>query len=188
MNNIFEKNLRTLKDISIDNHDPSNPEYMTESDEMAVDFDRVKEDYVYEKDLYYHPKSADALVDRDGQLTMIEFKNGTVDRDLVRDIKEKMLASALIYSDITGRDLEFIRSRMDFILVYNYNKNPFKANQVSNSFYKDQLKRGIFKKAKLRYRQFGLDQYEGFVYKNVYTYSMRDFRQEFTGDHNKYDD
>ena len=119
---------------------------------------------------------------------MIEFKNGTVDRDLVRDIREKMLTSALIYSDITGRDLEFIRSKMDFILVYNYKKNPFKANKVSNSFYKDQLKRGIFKKAKLRYRQFGLDQYEGFIYKNVYTYSMRDFRQEFTGDPNKSDD
>lgn len=180
MNEIFKNYQQTLKNISIDDHDLKNPEYMTESDYIAVNFDKVKEEYVRRHGLYYHPKSSDAIVEKDGKITIIEFKNGNIDRELVKAIREKMLSSVVMYCDLENRTPTFTRENVDFILVYNYDKNPFKANQIKNSRWKDDLRKGLYKKAKLRFKQFGLEQFEGYIFKNVYTYSMRDFKTEFT--------
>lgn len=42
MNDLFKKHLRTLKLISVDNHNPSDVEYMTESEYVAIDFEDRK--------------------------------------------------------------------------------------------------------------------------------------------------
>lgn len=180
MNDLFKSHIETLKNISIDNHDPKNPEYMTDSNFMAINFDKVKEDYVLLHNLCYHPKSCDAIVNKDDKITLIEFKNGNVDRELIKDIREKMLSSVVMYCDLEKKYPSFTRDNMDFILVYNYDKNPFKANQLKNSRWKDQLRKGLYKKAKMRFKQFGLEQFEGYIFRNVYTFSMRDFKYEFT--------
>ncbi|MDD7761225.1 MAG: hypothetical protein PT956_01015 [Firmicutes bacterium] len=184
MNELFRDNIMSLKDISIDNHDPKNPEYMTESEYMAINFDKVKEAYVRTRGIYYHPKSSDAIVIDDNKITMIEFKNGVIDRELTSEIREKMLNSVLIYCDLEDKSLGFTREHVDYILVYNYKKNPFDPNDKKYRYqmnvYRDKIKKNIFKKANMRFKQFGLEIYEKYLFNNVLTYSMRDFHDYFT--------
>lgn len=177
---IFEENLRTLKQISIDNHDISNPSFMTESEFLCIDFDSVKDDYVDKLSTIVTPKSIDALILKDNNKTMVEFKNGIVDKKLISSIVDKMLNSVIIYSDITGESVESIRQNMDFILVYNYDKNPFNIKKYKQNYYRDMFVKSLSKKARERYTQFGLFKYEGYIFRAIYTYSKKDFKEEFT--------
>ncbi|MDD7730815.1 MAG: hypothetical protein SPI61_04370 [Ezakiella sp.] len=180
MNDLFKKHLRTLKLISVDNHNPSDVEYMTESEYVAIDFDAVKDDYVMRLDTYVNPKSIDALVFHENHATMIEFKNGIVDKALINSIIDKMLNSVIMYADITGETIAHARENVDFILVYNYEKNPFNIKEYRQNKYRDAFVRKLSEKAKERYTQFGLARYEGYIFRHVYTYSKRDFKNEFT--------
>lgn len=177
---IFKDNYKTLKEISIDNHNLENPSYMTESEFVCIDFDSVKNDYRDRLQALVNPKSIDALIIGQKINTMIEFKNGIVDKRLIQSIKDKMLNSVIIYSDITGESIESIRENMDFILVYNYDKNPFNIKEYKENYYRNMFVRRLSKKAKERYTQFGLFKYEGYIFRNIYTYSKRDFKEQFT--------
>lgn len=179
MNDIFERNIRDLKSISIDNHDPKRKQYMTNSEVNAVDFDAVKDNYVDKMNLLTVPPSVDALMFLNDGDIMIEFKNGVVDKKLVEAIVDKMLNSVIIYSDITKTPISAIRKNVDFILVYNYQKNPG-VNHFSNNFYRDEFVKSLSKKANRRYTQFGLFRYENYIFRNIYTYSKKDFKREFT--------
>lgn len=177
---IFEDNLRSLKQISIDNHDKENPSFMTESEFVCVDFDSVKDDYREKLGTIVNPKSIDALIFGEKVNTMVEFKNGVVDKRLIQTIIEKMLNSVIMYVDITGESVKSVRENMDFILVYNYEKNPFNIKKYRQNYYRDMFVRSLSKKARERYTQFGLFKYEGYIFRAIYTYSKRDFKEQFT--------
>lgn len=177
---IFKDNLRTLKQISIDNHDKENPSFMTDSEFVCIDFDSVKDDYRDMHGMIVNPKSIDALIFGKENNTMIEFKNGIVDKRLIQSIIEKMLNSVIMYVDITGESVESVRENMDFILVYNYEKNPFNIKKYKQNYYRDMFVRSLSRKAKERYTQFGLFKYEGYIFREIYTYSKKDFKEQFT--------
>ncbi len=108
----------TLKELSKDN---TNSEYMTESPEIAIDFDKVKD--VYIKDI--HPKSKpasnDALKYIDDQFYFIEFKNGNIAN--VKNIRDKIFESLLMFLDITDKTISYTRDKGNYILVYNYERS-----------------------------------------------------------------
>ena len=76
---LFRDNKDTLKKLSKDEHDgkESNAIYMTQSELLAVDFDKVKRIYANtlghsEDDAF----SVDGLSHTENELVFIEFKNG----------------------------------------------------------------------------------------------------------------
>ena len=50
---------------------------------------------------------------------MIEFKNGAIDKD---EIRNKIIESLIIFNDLTQSKIEDTRQNMDFVLVYNSDK------------------------------------------------------------------
>lgn len=133
---IFINNLRNLHDTS---YDRNNNEYMTNSEYPAIDFDGVKNSYIFSnsKISASNMRSNDALVILDrakGKFLFIEFKNGDIHSTHKKEeIRSKIAESLLILNDIIHEDLTFDRNNINYILVYNQSKNPSFQGQRSNS-------------------------------------------------------
>lgn len=158
---LFEKNKNTLKELSKDDNGNNIIQYMVGLEDLAVDFDKVKTIYAnsYGKTEEVL-NSVDAIISIKDKTIFIEFKNGNA--KLKRDnIKKKIYSSLLIFSDITGKNLSYIRKNIDFILVYNDSKTKI------NNY--------ISKKGNEKNINFGLDMYKEIFFKNVYTYSVNEF-------------
>lgn len=112
-----EKYQAKLKDVSFDD---TNKISMIESDERVIDFDAVKNDYIKSLKLTRTPKSNDALAQRNETFYFIEFKSGHVKK---HDIAKKIYDSLLILMDIISQGITFTRENVEFILVYDYEKN-----------------------------------------------------------------
>ena len=127
---ILRNNKDTLKELSKDDSDISNIKYMTESNSMAVNFDKVKRIYVNTLGLSEESAtSVDGLTKNNTDLLFIEFKNGEVKN---RNVKDKIRDSLLLFCDITNTDISYTRQHAQFILVYNEEKNPL-PNQYKKS-------------------------------------------------------
>ena len=123
---IFIKNKKSLFEVSLDDSDEKNPFNMVDinrdiSKDIVIDFDDVKTDFCRK----FHKsnevfKSADALLysKTKNKLIFVEFKNGKV-----RDVKTKLKDSLLVFSNILDVNLEFCREYLEYIVVYNYEKN-----------------------------------------------------------------
>ena len=121
--------LSTLKEVS---KDDSNDEFMTNSLVQVVNFDSAKSRYVenLETKLNDTPASVDALhCDPSGISTFIEFKNGNLDGARYREIHRKVRDSLLLLGDIAKLHIGDTRTNMDFILVYNEQKNPVSIDE-----------------------------------------------------------
>jgi hypothetical protein len=180
---IFSDNRTTLKDASKDNHDGADI-YMTESTLSVVNFDSVKSEYIKDMGLSETPKSSDALFsDERNNYYFIEFKNGRIDKAKIFEIRLKIFDSLLIFTDIIGKGIGFTRENMNYILVYNEDKNPLDENkgsdiQVSRS--RDEIaKHFIEKKAKKKYIRFNLERFEKLYFKGVFTLTEGAFENEF---------
>lgn len=108
----------TLKELSKDN---TNNEYMTESNEIAINFDKVKDVYIKDVCPKNKPTSNDALKYIGDEFYFIEFKNGNIKN--VKNIRDKVFESLLMFSDITGNTISYTRNKGNYILVYNYDKS-----------------------------------------------------------------
>ena len=123
---IFIDNKKTLFEVSKDSSDKENPVYMVGIDEdiskdIVIDFDDVKTAFCKK----FHKsnevfKSADALLYSEvkNKLIFVEFKNGKV-----KEVKTKLKDSLLVFSNIVDVDLKFCRKYLEYIVVYNYEKN-----------------------------------------------------------------
>lgn len=169
--NIFAKNKCTLREASCDQ---TNQEYMLESEISVVNFDKVKREYVNTfKCSENLATSVDALIflaDRD---LFIEFKNGVVNN---RDLRDKARDSLLIFLDIVKEDLSYSRENVQYIVVYNYEKNTVKAQDlkqknidIQESPSKDEIAHYFMHKAKQPFIRFGLDGYQKVYFKDVLT-------------------
>lgn len=124
---IFKNNTSTLKQTS---KDDANNEYMTESAETVVNFDKTVKEYC---NALHIPtvSSNDALVFRtdNNTVTFIEFKNGYI-KDAVTQQKllKKIYNSLLIFADVTGESISSTRQYLNYILVYNEEKNTDETN------------------------------------------------------------
>ncbi len=196
----LKNNISTLKDVS---YDDDNNEYMTNSNLKVIDFDKVKEIYIKNNisNVKPNPKSNDALyLSKDGVWTFIEFKNGSITNKIVFEINKKIYDSLFILFDIDFKNSEvefnntisFSRSNINYILVYNkekYDKNSptvlckegikRQKSSLQQSESRDYLSKRLFSHAKENFILFGLDQFKGYFFKDVFTYTKEEFEKNF---------
>ena len=53
------------------------------------------------------------------------------------------------------------------------------GGRISQSYYRDQLYKATRKLAKEEFILFGLDQFKGYLFKNVYTFTEEEFEKKF---------
>lgn len=176
---IFAENKNTLKEISKDDSDSSNIRYMTEFEWKAVNFDLVKRHYVNALGLSENnAASVDAVLQFKNDCAFVEFKNGKV---INSDLKNKVRDSLLIFSDITGKTILNTREELDFIVVYNLQKNPL-PNQLKKGVLQESPSRiaignHFAAKARENYILFDLQRYEKLYFRKVHTYSKEQFEE-----------
>ena len=116
---ILSHNQTQLKYCSLDD---TRSECMTDLELPAINFDRVKTEYL--KNLGYSEekcKSVDAILEINtetiaSKVLLIEFKNGKIERG---NINIKARDSLLLLCAIMGTSIEETRERFIFVLVYN---------------------------------------------------------------------
>ncbi len=179
---IFKSNINTLKELSKDDSDPSNPIYMTESKVLAVNFDDVKTKYVNSLGLTEEfATSFDALLSgKANNLVFIEFKNGDM-KNQKRNVKDKIRDGLLIFCDIVGENITYSRKNVDFLLVYNGNKNPL-PNQLTRERPQESISRTIIQKlimskANKEFILFGLEKFQKLYFREVHTYTELEFEK-----------
>lgn len=181
---ILSNHMTTLKNTSIDRRDDRTVVYMTESTIPAVDFDKVKEEYVKSLKLSEVPKSNDALMaDKNNKLIFIEFKNGYMDRVKQFAVRKKIYDSVLIFADIVSTRISDMRTYIEYILVYNgdvNNNNPDfieKKTHIQPSASFTSFAKGVSSLAKEEYVLFGVKLFENYCFKKVHTYTEKEFEQ-----------
>lgn len=138
---IFIDNKKPLFEVSKDSSDKENPVYMVGIDEdiskdIVIDFDDVKTAFCKKFHKSYKVfKSADALLYSEvkNKLIFVEFKNGKV-----KGVKTKLKDSLLVFSNIVDVDLKFCRKYLEYIVVYNYEKNKQYVEQEKEEQNKSQ--------------------------------------------------
>lgn len=194
---IIDEKVSKLKDTSIDKE---NNEYMVECSLNVCDFDKVKEWYIENKVplVTPNPKSNDALFFDDDESYFMEFKNGKIDNGVNYEIIKKIYDSLFILFDLKYFDrngdcvdsISYTRSRMNYILIYNeqkyaeagptrQTKEGFTRQKERNSHSpsRDLLYKGVAKLAKDELIKFGLDQFKNYFFKNVHTYTVKEFEK-----------
>ena len=189
--------------------DDQNQVYMVHSQLQVCCFDKVKEWYVGEKIPQANPtpKSNDALYFYENECFFIEFKNGKISNEVNFEINKKIYDSLFILFDLKYMDpkgkmvdsISYTRENMTYILVYNEEnyvkfgntrqtaigldrqKERLENNggRISQSYYRDQLYKATRKLAKEEFILFGLDQFKGYLFKNVYTFTEEEFEEKF---------
>lgn len=181
---ILSNHMTTLKNTSIDKRDDRTVVYMTESTIQAVNFDKVKEEYVKSLKLSEVPKSNDALMaDKNNKLIFIEFKNGYMDKAKQFAVRKKIYDSVLIFADIVSTRISDMRTYIEYILVYNGDVNDNNPDiiekkthiQPSASF--NSFAKGVSSLAKEEYVLFGVKLFENYCFKKVHTYTEKEFEQ-----------
>lgn len=179
---IFNRHLSTLKETSKDEHTAGTVSYLTESTQEVVSFDDVKTEYVKDLGVSESPRSCDALlVKPNGELAIIEFKAGYIDRTKGFEIRQKIYDSALILCDIARIGISQMREDVELILVYRESANVGNADegflkkqaQAAPGF--DAFAKGVSKLAKQEYICFGLRRFENYCFKKVHTYNEDEF-------------
>nr|WP_297283618.1 hypothetical protein [uncultured Agathobaculum sp.] len=176
---IFRDNRKTLRETSKDDSNPNDIQYMTSSETEVVNFDLVKRHYVNKLNLSEEvATSVDAIALLEDGILFIEFKNGKVNN---REIKDKARDSLLIFLEIIGENIAFSRSNVDFVVVYNLEKNPL-PRQVQKGKLQETPSRvviadRIMAKANKEFICFDLERYEKLYFRNIHTYSKERFEE-----------
>ena len=179
---IFENNISTFKETSIDNDD-GKEKYMIESEIKVINFDAVKKEYMKDMGVSEVPCSIDALYTNDNEnYYFIEFKNGIV-KPKIYNIYNKIYDSLLIFNDITNSTISFCRKNVRFILVYNEEKNnkviDKENTRIQATPSKNKIAKSFSNKAKKKFIMFGLEKFEKLYFKEVFTYTEKEFENEF---------
>lgn len=166
---LLAKHMTSLRKTSKDDNAQDNITYMTDSNLSVINFDAVAKEYARVYHIKGIPTSNDALyIAKDGKLVFIEFKNGIIDKPTLYNIKQKNYESIIVLTDILGKTVSYTRTNVEYILVYNGEKNSKRS--IANHF---------TKKAKNNFVQFGLEMFKGYCFSNVYTYTKDEFDNIF---------
>ena len=173
----FREHISTLKECSKDHSDPDCIKFMTESQLEAINFDTVKTKYT--NDLVLSEEcaaSVDALLEKDENLAFVEFKNGKVNN---RNIKDKIRDSLLLFCDLTKQTISDTRKNLDFIVVYNEEKNPppnqIKKQAVSDAPSRIAIGKYFLSKGNEELIRFDLERYKHLYFREVHTYTKEEF-------------
>ena len=141
---LYDDCKTTLKETSLDSQKGSENKYVSESSLIVYNFDEeikskkihsVRDKYcndIHQLKLSEKMNACDAFyVDEQGnnERYLIEFKNSLLENIAGKHttIKEKMLGSLLLLTDITETNISSIREDTSFILVYSDAKNRIKS-------------------------------------------------------------
>nr|WP_314445074.1 hypothetical protein [uncultured Lachnoanaerobaculum sp.] len=188
-------NKKPLFEVSKDDSDEENPVYMVGIDrdiskDIVIDFDSVKTAFCKR----FHKsnevfKSADALLYSEvkNKLIFVEFKNGNVKN--VKNLKEKLKDSLLVFSNIVDVDLKFCRKYLEYIVVYNYEKKKLSVEQKKVKYRKEEqnksqspskeyvegIAKPLFKLAKDEIILWDLEIMKDICVSDVHTYTVDEF-------------
>lgn len=181
---IFNANVDTLHNLSVDNSTPPREEFVTGSQLLAVDFDHVKDEYT--RNLHITNESSDsvdALINIRGVSTFVEFRNGKIVEK--KKIRNKARDSLLILCDIANKHIGYTRQYMNFILVYNAAKNPMTTDErqmISEDYglepgngSLEYICRQLTKLSNKKFVRFGLELLQTMYFKDVYTFTKKEF-------------
>ena len=189
--NILKDSTDTLENISYDN---INDEYITNSQKVAIDFDKVKNLYNNKNNNSFELKSNDALyIVKNNIYYFIEFKNGDLkdyknklSYTIKKDLQLKIYDSWFILSDIEYLDGKKYISNMFslskncivYILVYNSKKN---GKLIIHERFLNNGKQNLngHKSRKIDLELFGLAKFEKFLLKEVHIYDENEFETKF---------
>lgn len=185
---IFKNSISTLKETSKDESKDRNGivtnKYMTKLEFNVINFDKVKEKYIKNYKMANEIKSVDTLIFEKNLDIFVEFKNGdityykkTKDCKNEKQLLDKLMGyvidwkirdSLLIYCDLLNKTISYTRENLDFILVYNEDKNKDRDN----------LKKKIINLAKHgdEFVKWGFGKYKIF-FRNVHTYTEKEFEK-----------
>lgn len=174
---MFADHKSTLKECSGDNSDGSTIKFMTESQTEAVNFDEFKTKYANNLRLSEEcAASADALLQTNTGLAFVEFKNGKVNN---RNVKDKIRDSLLLFCDFTDRTISYTREHVDFIVVYNEEKNPlpnqYKKQTNADAPSRTEISRYFLGKGNQKLILFDLERYQHLYFRKVHTYTKEQF-------------
>lgn len=160
---LLREHKDTLRNLS---YDSANKEYMTNSSDMAVDFDTVKRNYCNGKGMSEEvASSVDALYQHGDEFSFVEFKNGELSGKK-NEIKEKADESAMIFCDITGLHISDTRRSLSFVLVYNEDKVSARQEKA----------KAMAKLSKDNWMVLpGLDKHEGLCFRKIVSYDREEF-------------
>ena len=177
----FRNNKSTLKECSKDNSDPNCIKFMTESQLEVINFDMVKTKYTNALKLSEEcAASVDALLQADEASAFIEFKNGNLSGQAAKqNMKNKIRDSLLLFCGLTKQTIRDTRENLDFILVYNEEKNHShnrpKKDEVSDSPSRIEIGSHFLCKGNEELIQFGLERYKHLYFREVHTYTKAEF-------------
>ncbi len=172
-NELLLKHMSNLKETSKDDHGEGET-YMTYCEYPAVNFDKVKDEYITGLHISENPRSNDALlITPDNKSFFIEFKNGYMDNKKIFDVKGKIYESLPILTDIIGKGISYTRNELGYILVYNGVKNDPSID----------IKKHIAGKAKAELIRFDLERFKNFFFKDVHTYTETEFEEFLVKNH-----
>lgn len=172
---LFSENIDTLKHTSADG---SNSEYLSNSNLSVINFDKVKDSYclnlkhnssakLHSNDALYVDKSKSKFI-------FIEFKNGKLEGQEFKDVQLKISESLLMFNDIINENLSFDRANVNYILVYNKEKNLAFEIQRTSSLSK--FNKILAIKAGKRFCINGFDRYFYFFH-DVKTINQEEFNE-----------
>lgn len=189
---IFINNKKSLLEVSLDDSDKNNPVNMVDADkdiskDIVIDFDDVKTAFCRKFNKSNEVfKSADALLysKTKNKLIFVEFKNGKV-----RDVKTKLKDSLLVLSNILDVNLGFCREHLEYIVVYNYEKNKKYVEQGKDKYRKEEQNKSqslskeyiegfvkpLFRLAKDEIILWDLELMKDICVSEVHTYTVNEF-------------
>lgn len=101
------------------------------------------------------------------------------------DVRKKVFDSLLILTDIIQKGISYTRIHMDYILVYNEDKNKDVVTEpktrVQSSGARDQIAKGFMNLGHANYIKYGLEIFKNYCFLNVYTYTEEEFENKFVG-------
>lgn len=194
---IFINNKKSLLEVSLDDSDKNNPVNMVDADkdiskDIVIDFDDVKTAFCRKFNKSNEVfKSADALLysKTKNKLIFVEFKNGKV-----RDVKTKLKDSLLVLSNILDVNLEFCREYLEYIVVYNYEKNKKYVEQEKGKCRKEEQNKSqslskeyiegfvkpLFRLAKDEIILWDLELMKDICVSEVHTYTVNEFLEYYS--------
>lgn len=167
---VLQEHICSLKKTS---KDQSNHEYMTESKVTVIDFDKLSKPYSRNKGWSNVPCTNDALYVGSNDWCFIEFKNGSVDKS---EIYRKIYDSIILLIEMGFiSDFDFSRKSINYILVYNSDKYP----KIQKSESRNKINDYILERASQEEKLFGIDKFQGFLFKETHTYTKEMFENIF---------
>lgn len=177
---IFQSNTSSLKQAS---KDDANNVYMTECDKEIINFDKVVKSYCREARVSSVDSNDALVISNDGETAVfIEFKNGYVNNKTQYKLLKKIYDSMFVFTDITNENISSTRQYLNYILVYNEEKNADESNpktEYRESKSRDEIDRILLGYGKETHIKYGLEFLKGYCFKDVYTYTKHEFEELF---------